>query len=572
MSVKPWDMSDKKHISGRSVWAIFTIAIFLVAFLGSVTKTLASEGRIAFGLNGISDWSTQHPFLDVMKSARPWIGHLPNQWGGADFEDLHAEGVFDEQGWPIRIPDGVTKLESLILTDQPPEARHLNGRYILEYEGEGNLNVTGRARVISREPGLRVFSYSPGSGSVGIAISATNPDNPIRNIRVVPEKYLQDHKAGRIFNPAWIKQVQSADVIRFMDWMFTNGSQISRWADMPESEDFTYGWRGVPVSVMVELANTLDADPWFTIPHLADDDLVRKFAETVKSGLDPHLVAHIEYSNEVWNFLFEQAHWAARQAEALWGETSDGWMQYYGYRSASVMKIWFEVYGSEAPTRVKRVVAVHTGWPELEQAILTGDKAKDALGHSPLEVFDAYAVTGYFGSELGESETLEMSLNSSAAQAEQDGRAQGLSRVALREFVEANRFEGMAAVAAEIVRNGSLRELTEDLWPYHASVAKAHDLELIMYEGGTHAAAFGDAVQDDRLVSFLMEFNYSNEMAELYKLALTAWHRLTDSPFNAFVDVAGPSQWGSWGALRHLNDDNPRWQALTGSSSGGAEN
>jgi hypothetical protein len=37
---------------------------------------------------------------------------------------------------------------------------------------------------------------------------------------------------------------------------------------------------------------------------------------------------------------------------------------------------------------------------------------------------------------------------------------------------------------------------------------------------------------------------------------------LTPAPFNAFVDVAAPSRWGSWGALRHLTDDNPRWQVL----------
>lgn len=31
-----------------------------------------------------------------------------------------------------------------------------------------------------------------------------------------------------------------------------------------------------------------------------------------------------------------------------------------------------------------------------------------------------------------------------------------------------------------------------------------------------------------------------------------------------FVDVAPPSRWGSWGALRHLGDMNPRWATLQG--------
>lgn len=92
-----------------------------------------------------------------------------------------------------------------------------------------------------------------------------------------------------------------------------------------------------------------------------------------------------------------------------------------------------------------------------------------------------------------------------------------------------------------------------------------------MYEGGTHAAAFGDAVEDETLVSFLIAFSYSDHMAGLYEDALDAWTGLTDSPFNAFVDVAGPSKWGSWGALRHLSDDNPRWRTLRSSATAETE-
>lgn len=554
------------HMPCRLLSVIVGLMICVAVVLAGTTRAFADTQRIAFGLSGISDWSTQHPFLDVMKSARPWIGHLPGQWGGVEFDEMLSDGIFDAQGWPVRIPLGVTKLESLILTDQPLEAQHLGGRYVLRYDGEGDLTVTGRARVITREPGLRIFSYTPGPGSVGVVISSTRADNPIRNVRVIPEKYLQQYDSGQVFNPDWLDIIKSAGVIRFMDWMLTNGSPIARWDDTPRTDDFTYAWRGVPLPVMVELANRLEADPWFNIPHLADDDLVRRFAQSVRADLDPNRVAYIEYSNEVWNFIFEQAHWAARQADDLWGETPDGWMQFYGYRAASVMKIWSDVYGSDADVRLNRVAAVHTGWPELEQSLLTGGNAAATLGRPPADLFDSYAVTGYFGTELGQAETLEEALNTAQENAEQEGRANGLSRVALREFVTANRFSGMNIRAAEIVRNGSLRDLTEDLWPYHARVAAAHDLDFIMYEGGTHAAAYGDAVEDERLVSFLTAFNYSQEMADLYHEALIAWRALTESPFNAFVDVAGPSKWGSWGALRHLDDDNPRWQILMGSS------
>ena len=39
--------------------------------------------------------------------------------------------------------------------------------------------------------------------------------------------------------------------------------------------------------MMVELANTLHANPWFCMPHQADDEFVRNFARTVREQLDP---------------------------------------------------------------------------------------------------------------------------------------------------------------------------------------------------------------------------------------------------------------------------------------------
>ncbi|WP_276155881.1 MULTISPECIES: hypothetical protein, partial [unclassified Sulfitobacter] len=37
--------------------------------------TQTGEPGLAFGLNGIKDYATQQPFIDVMNTSRPWIGH-----------------------------------------------------------------------------------------------------------------------------------------------------------------------------------------------------------------------------------------------------------------------------------------------------------------------------------------------------------------------------------------------------------------------------------------------------------------------------------------------------------------
>lgn len=56
---------------------------------------------------------------------------------------------------------------------------------------------------------------------------------------------------------------------------------------------------GVPVEVMVGLANRVGAAPWFNMPHTATDDYTTKFAELVRDTLRPDVAVYVEFSNEV---------------------------------------------------------------------------------------------------------------------------------------------------------------------------------------------------------------------------------------------------------------------------------
>lgn len=532
-------LRERYKAVAAAVWAGVSGAVLPEGALLRPPETGLADPALAWGLAGVDDWSPQAPFLDLMKTARPWIGHLPGQWGGVSFEELRAGGHLDAQGWPLSIPEGVQKLETLILTDLPQGARSLAGRYLVTWQGRGRLVLGGRARDVAAGPeGIR-FSFTPGPGPVAIAITATDPADPIRSIRVVREDRLPLVEAGALFNPDWLRVIRDARVIRFMDWMRTNGSPLVAWEDRPRVEDFSYAWRGVPVEVMVRLANEIGADPWFTLPHMADDGHVRGFATYVRDHLDPRLRVHAEWSNEVWNFLFPQADWARAQALRRWGAAAgeDGWMQFAGSRAAEVADIWAEVFGAEAEARLVRVVATHTGWPGLETALLEAPLRQAEGLPPPAASFDAYAVTGYFGFELG-----------------QPGMAGQLHRWIARGTAEAE--------ATRVIREGSLRDLKERLWPHHAAVAAAHGLRLLMYEGGTHVTGSGAVIEDEVLTAFFSAYNYSAGMAGLYAEALAAWRALGGGPFNAFVDVGPPGKWGSWGALRHLDDVNPRAATL----------
>lgn len=534
------------------------------------TATGLANPSLAMGLNGIADWSTQQPFIDVMKTARHWVGHLPGQWGGWTEADFAREGLLDDFGWITRLPDAVDRVEAFVMTDLPPEAASLKGRYRVTWEGEGQLNIVGRARVQQREDHALWFLFEPGEGTVAVQINDTDPQGTgdyIRNIRIMHEDHVPFFEAGMVFNPDFVVKIQDLRSLRYMDWMFTNGSPKVTWDDRARIDDYSYFRRGVPVEHLVALANLVGADPWFCMPHMADESYLRGYAEAVQSTLDPRLKSYVEYSNEVWNRVFPQATWAVEQAEARWGDAAgdDAWMQFAGLRAAEVADIWTEVYGAEAEARLVNVIGVHTGWPGLEEPQLQAPLWQGEGNEAPVGRFQAYAVSGYFGHLIGSEEEghrIKELLDAAAEEAREKGEAEGLRRVALREHVREHQFDGTIAPVIERLRKEALTELTGELWPHHAKVAQSHDMVMVMYEGGTHILGHGPWQDDEAMTAYFHRLNYSDDMGALYSELLQAWQAAGGKLFNAFVDIGKPSKYGSWGNLRHLDDSTPRWEAL----------
>jgi hypothetical protein len=356
-----------------------------------------------------------------------------------------------------------------------------------------------------------------------------------------------------------------------MDWAETNDSELSYWEDRPLPNDVSYT-SGVPVEVMVRLANELGVDAWLNVPHLADDDFVRAYAELVRDQLDPALKVYVEFSNEVWNWQFSQARWADVAARARW-DTKDKWMQHYGVRAAEVARMWTDVFAHEAEKRLINVISSQTGWLGLEIDALSAPLAVKEGLEAPVKAFDAYAISGYFGGVLGleNREALVKGwLDESGVAAEAAAQAQGLTGQAATAYVATHLYDEAVKLAGRELRDGaisgdnadSLSDLLGRVWTYHAAVARANGLDLIMYEGGSHVVGIGPQVEDADLTAFFYHFNYSDEMGALYQTLLEGWTAVGGQLFTAYTDVYAPTKWGSWGALRHLDDANARWDAL----------
>ena len=129
---------------------------------------------------------------------------------------------------------------------------------------------------------------------MALTVTATNPDDPLRNIRVYYPGF--EHTAARFpFHPLYLKDLEWFETIRFMDWSHANSNDESVWADRPRrTQDYAALRKGVPLEDQILLANQLGANPWFTIPHNATDDYVRQFARTVRDTLRPDVTVYVE--------------------------------------------------------------------------------------------------------------------------------------------------------------------------------------------------------------------------------------------------------------------------------------
>jgi hypothetical protein len=504
--------------------------------------------NLAIGLNGVEDWSVQMPFINHFKTARTWIGHLPDQFGGVETAELQAAGVLDEHGWVTHIPSNVSHIGTIwdwSSNNQYGAQQSRQGRYVLSYVGEGSLSLNG-VTIVSQQAGKIVFNNDNGS-TFSVDIMATDPNDTgdyIREIVVVREDQLDLYKAGAIFNPKWIEFIKDMRMLRFMDWMGTNGSKITHWEEYPNADWYTWT-EHVPVSIMVRLANEIGIDPWFNMPFNANNNFSQQFAIYVRDNLDENLIAHIELSNEVWNFIFPQAIQAAQIAENTYG-VADGpaWLNYYGQRASEVMATWTTIFGNQTSQRLKRVAGSFTPVPYYSEQILIAPlwQQHDPVNYTPPHTyFDALAITTYFGSE-----TI----------VEEDSRNALLAAINDPNINEHNWHRDI------------LIPLVQDASEFTAqkSVAQLYSLDLLSYEGGQHVHhSAGTGLGQEELgilQNHLVNFVRSPQMATVYQESYTTWKNHGDGAFMQFVDISSVNIFGSWGLLASLNDTSPRAEFL----------
>ena len=320
------------------------------------------DARLGTNLNAIVDFSPEYSFINAFKSSRFWTTRLDwGDWGTNQPELLDL----DENGYVHTLPTGSNPPYRYVSTFlfKDIDGNYPSGVYHVYYEGEGTIGYGGDATVDwpASSAGHHVLNVTPSNSGIELTISQTDPNqtgNYIRNIRILHEDFSLGDETSAIFHPDFLDSIRPFKALRFMDWMRTNFSTQGMRSDdgfavnlvdpegsltpyatlvnghvvntgdpddtraiteRPSVNDAQYSTdKGAPVEVMVALANQVNSDPWFNMPHLATDDYVTDFATYVRDNLEPSQRVYVEYSNEIWNSVFTQYWWITDQGKAEW--------------------------------------------------------------------------------------------------------------------------------------------------------------------------------------------------------------------------------------------------------------
>jgi hypothetical protein len=369
----------------RSGWRLREALLLLALLLLPRASAAQEPDRIPVGMNlrTLTPYDRSWVFADAMKLAAPWrlLGQERTKpvRRARDVDEVPVDG----DGWPR--PAQGEAVYTRVFTSM--RGRFPAGEYVLRWSGGGTFRFRGAVRVLSQEPNRIVLDVDPWSGgAIEVQLHDFDPDEPTREVHL----WLPGLEgSSSAFHPLFLERLRPFQVLRFYNWLrvYTTSGEWSERSQVSSARQTTP--QGVAVEHMVELCNTLGSDPWFCMPHTADDDYVRRFATLVRDTLSPGRRVYVEYSNEVWNTDFAAGRWTRERARQRGVQAG----LVVAEEAARVFRIWREVF-AEGAGRLVRVVGGHLHNPAFARSVCKG------LG----DELDAIAVGAYFSARADRSD------------------------------------------------------------------------------------------------------------------------------------------------------------------------
>ncbi|OWY21979.1 PKD domain-containing protein [Sphingobacteriales bacterium UPWRP_1] len=326
---------------------------------------------IGTNMSGFADWGVERPMKNLFKHVRPEPIPYTTTCFCWNVPGISDQMSFDPDGYPTHIPQtttaGSNTVVRYVISSESPTGTNLvaGQQYVLLYDGSGTIEVGGGVTITGNIPGRIQFTVNF-NYNLFVSILTSSMGNHIRNIRLLR---LADEFADLNANPfyqGFTDKIAPFKMLRFMDWGHTNNNPVTDWANRSTTSYFTYATpTGVPYEVMIQLANQTQKDVWICVPHAANDNYVTQMATLFRDNLNPNSNIYLEYSNEVWNWIFDQSHYNDQNRPS-----NLNYARAYAEKAKRIFQIWHGVFGAQSG-RVKRVLGIQTTYNYLNEQILS---------------------------------------------------------------------------------------------------------------------------------------------------------------------------------------------------------
>ena len=513
----------------NTFWVVFALLFQLSIAFGASSL----NSPLGINTNEITEDDASLPFVDIFKSsipfeeARPWL--------------TKGRIRYDRDGWPTHIPKGA-QVGTRFIKDVPAQVLP-KGLYTVLYQGKGKIIYGHNAKLIKRLPGRDIIAINAANKpeiNATLIIKSTDPKNHIRNIHILmpggicsnnPFRHIRNPKKCRpgqylsfvqhfntiIFSPAYLDYMKDFKVIRFMNMSGITRNPVTSWAKRNKLTQQTWGGktavRGVPVEMMVALANILNIDPWFCLPHKANNEYIQQFAKYVRKHLNPQLKVYIEYTNEAWNGIFTQANYVKKRGLAmrLDKDKIKAGYKYYSLRSVQIFDLWERIFRGNQ--RLVRVMGGYTPYSRLSDMVLSYRNAYKKT--------DVLAIAPYFYPKMSTSR-----------------RARSVNDI-FKAIYDPKEPYSIPSVIKLIKKQ--------------AKTARKYGVQLVAYEGGQHLVDWESRNVKQNPSRLFIAANRSRKMGKAYYDFLSGWKQAGGTLFVAFSAPRTPRWFGSWGTKEYIN-------------------
>ena len=487
----------------------------------------------------------------------------------------NVKGLSNKQGYTFDL--------NLRDASNNPEANALNMNILDIAPGEGNY--IKNIRIIM--PGGTCQSNTSNNPFVHVSGQSECPENT-QYTSFVEQLDDSNERNNIIFNPDYLSFLRNFKVIRMMNLMESshgssacavsnNGAteidkdcvlETIAWEDRAKLDDAVWGGsgrtshtqrNGVPVEVLVSLANTVNRDMWVNMPHYANDDYIKSFAKIISGELKESLKVYIEYSNETWNPGFIGHHYVeikGKEAglttvpdefldyQEVRGEEYFARLRYYSARAVEIFKLWKAEF-NDSNDRLIRILGTSQGDTVLSEQMIkyVGSDNIDALAMAPY----------FFGCAENKYSCRDAPMVLKDAKTVDDV----FKIIDQEKSLDPNALDGTIAKVEK-----------------QASIASKYNLKLLSYEGGQHltTSVMGSLdLNESEKSTFRALFkavNRDSRMKSRYQKLLNAWKDYSDNGTTLFTLYTLPQSYyrfGNWGLKEHLNnsrEESPKFDGV----------